>query len=151
MKSMFRQPSPIQVFSNNYGGFLLHCGATAMGVPSKEDSHPVHGELPNAPYQKAFLRTGNDEKGCYIGIGGQYHYIEAFKYNYLAEPYVKMYENSTVLDISMKITNLKNSDMEFMYLMHINFKPEDNSQLIYSAQANPGNVKVHIVPSDIEA
>lgn len=56
MKSMFREPVATQSFSHNYGGFLLHCGATAMGVPSKEEAHPVHGELPSAPYQKAFLK-----------------------------------------------------------------------------------------------
>ena len=151
MKSMFKQPISTQIFSNNYGGFLLHCGATAMGVPSEKDSHPTHGELPNAPYQKAFLRAGNDEKGCYIGIGGQYNHIEAFNNNYLAEPYIKLYENSTVLEISMSITNLKHSDMELMYLMHINFRPENNSQLIYSAKTGLGDIKVHIIPSDIEA
>ena len=32
MKSMFRQPSPTRVYLENYGGFLLHCAATAMGV-----------------------------------------------------------------------------------------------------------------------
>ena len=51
MKSMFEEPNATQNYLENYGGFLLHCGATAMGVPAAGDTHPVHGELPNAPYQ----------------------------------------------------------------------------------------------------
>ncbi len=40
MKSMFAEPHPTRTYLENYGGFLLHCGATAMGVPSKGDTHP---------------------------------------------------------------------------------------------------------------
>lgn len=151
MKTMLNQPYPTQMFLNTYGGFLLHCGATAMGVPSDDDNHPLHGELPNAPYQKAFLKVGHDKNGRYIEIGGQYHHIVSFNHNYLAEPYIKLYENSSILNVSMSITNLKDSDMEYMYLMHINFRPEDGSKLIYNAGRNPGDVMVHVIPSDIEA
>jgi hypothetical protein len=49
MTSMFPEPRPTQVFLETFGAFLLHCGATAMGGPSAQDSHPLHGELPNAP------------------------------------------------------------------------------------------------------
>ena len=60
MKSMFSQPTATRSYLENYGGFLLHCGATAMGVPAGADTHPLHGELPNAPYQKAWLVAGED-------------------------------------------------------------------------------------------
>jgi hypothetical protein len=66
MKSMFTEPVATSEFLKTYGGFLLHCGATAMGVPSEKDKHPQHGELPNAQYQKAYLEVGHDEKGHYI-------------------------------------------------------------------------------------
>src|SRR5512143_1538732 len=55
MKSMFDVPHPTRTYLENYGGFLLHCGATAMGVPTAQDNHPLHGELPNAPYEQAWL------------------------------------------------------------------------------------------------
>lgn len=48
------------------GAFALHCGALAMGCPGPEDDHQLHGELPNAPYQQAWLQTGSDEDGDYI-------------------------------------------------------------------------------------
>src|SRR5512136_1170620 len=72
MKSMFAEPRPTRQYLENYGGFMLHCGAIRMGVPGKEDTHPLHGELPNAPYPKAFLVAGSDERGPYLGLGGEH-------------------------------------------------------------------------------
>ena len=57
MRSMFDQPQATRNYLETYGGFLIHCGFTAMGVPTKEDSHPLHGELPNAPYRQAYHRN----------------------------------------------------------------------------------------------
>ena len=51
----------------------------------------------------------------------------------------------------MSVTNLKNSDMELMYLMHINFRPEDYARLVCSGGCNPADIKVHITPLDIES
>lgn len=144
MKSVFSQPVVTREYLETYGGFLLHCGATAMGVPSERDSHPLHGELPNAPYQKAYLIIGRDELGSYIGLGGEYRHMVAFNHNYLAEPFVKIYESSSIIHSSITITNLKNTDMELMYMMHVNFRPVDNGTLIYSAQSNHRDIKVHI-------
>jgi len=52
----------------------------------------------------------------------------------------------------MKITNLRKTDMELMYLMHVNFRPVDNGILIYSANCNPEDVRVHAeIPSHIKS
>jgi hypothetical protein len=151
MKSMFDEPRPTCEYLETYGGFLLHCGATAMGVPSKEDTHPLHGELPNAPYQKVYLVVGQDGKGSYIGLGGQYQYTVAFNHNYVAEPLVKLYAGSTLFEVTMAITNLKHSDMELMYLAHVNFRPVDNGRLVYSAPCTPQHVRVRTsIPSHIK-
>ena len=150
MKSMFSQPRPTHEYLETYGGFFLHCGATAMGVPSKEDTHPLHGELPNAPYQRAYLVAGQDEKGPHIGLGGQYQHTVAFNHNYVAEPLVKLYAGFTLFRLTMTITNLKNSEMELMYLAHINFRPADNGRLVYSAPCTPQHVRVRTsIPSHI--
>jgi hypothetical protein len=150
MKSMFRDPVPTRQFLDTYGGFLLHCGATAMGGPSKEDTHPLHGELPNAPYLKAYLTLGEDERGTYLGLGGQYQYTVAFSHNYLAEPLVKLYAGSSLLWMSLTITNLKHTEMELMYLAHINFKPVDYGRLVYSALKIPEHVRVRTsIPAHI--
>jgi len=151
MKSMFTEPRPTREYLETYGGFLLHCGATAMGVPSKEDTHPLHGELPNAPYQRAYLVVGQDEIGPYIGLGGQYQHTVAFNHNYVVEPLVKLYASSTLFKAAMTITNLKNSEMEFMYLAHVNFRLVNNGRLVYSAPCTPQHVRVRTsIPSHIQ-
>ncbi len=37
MKSMFNQPRLTRTYLENYGGFLIHCGMMAMGVPGPGD------------------------------------------------------------------------------------------------------------------
>jgi hypothetical protein len=150
MQSMFSEPRPTREYLETYGGFLLHCGATAMGVPSKDDTHPLHGELPNAAYQKAYLVLSEDDRGAYIGLGGTYQHTVAFNHNYIAEPLVKLYAGSTLFRSAMNITNLKQSEMELMYLAHVNFKPVTNGRLVYSAHPTPEHVRVRTsIPSHI--
>jgi hypothetical protein len=151
MKSMCPEPRPGVPFLETFGGFMQHCGAIAMGGPSAQDTHPLHGELPNAPYQSAFVVASEDEGGAYIGLGGQYQHTVAFSYNYLAAPLVKLYAGSSLFSIEMSITNLKNTPMELMYLAHINFKPADHARLAYSAQYTPEHVRVRSsIPAHIK-
>jgi hypothetical protein len=150
MRSMFDQPHATRNYLETYGGFLLHCGAVAMGVPGKDDSHPLHGELPNAPYANAFIILGEDEKGSYIGLGGLYQHTVAFSLNYIAQPVVKLYAGSTIFTVGMTVTNLKNTPMDFMYLAHVNFRPVNYSQLVYSAHCTPEHVRVRTsIPSHV--
>jgi hypothetical protein len=150
MKSMFVEPRPTREYLETYGGFLVHCGATAMGVPSREDTHPLHGELPNAPYQKAYVAVGEDENGAYVGLGGRYQHTVAFNHNYVAEPFVKVYAGSTLFKVAMIVANLKRSTMELMYLAHVNFRPVGNGRLVYSAPCTPEHVRVRTsIPSHI--
>ncbi|MEM7347723.1 MAG: DUF4432 family protein, partial [Chloroflexota bacterium] len=150
MKSMFEQPYPTTEFLNTYGGFLIHCGATAMGVPEAQDTHPPHGELPNAPYQTAQLLIGEDERGPYLGLTGTFQYTVAFNHNYIAKPVVKLYANSSRMPVSMTVTNLKRSEMALMYLAHVNFRPVDHGHLIYSAPCDADHVRVRSnIPSHI--
>lgn len=150
MKSMFDQPRLTGEYLKTYGGFLIHCGATAMGVPAGEDTHPLHGELPNAPYQKAYVVVGEDEGGAYIALGGRYQHTVAFSYNYIAEPLIKLYAGSALMDISLDVHNLKRTPMELMYLAHINFRPVDHGRLVYSARPSPDHVRVRrSIPSHV--
>lgn len=151
MKSMFDQPNLTRSYLENYGGFLIHCGATAMGVPTEKDNHPLHGELPNAPYEKAWLECGEDKNGLYIELGGSYKHTVAFSYNYVATPAVRLYAGASTVYVSMTVTNLKKSPMDLMYLAHINFRPVDNSRLAYSAHYDPQHVRVRAsIPSHVK-
>jgi hypothetical protein len=142
MRSMFDQPYPTRDFLSTYGAFLLHCGATAMGSPGPDDTHPLHGELPNAPYQEAALIFDADEKGDYIGLTGTYRHTVAFNYNYTASPLVKLYAGSSVFTVSMTIHNLKASSMPLMFLEHVNFVPVNGGRLVQTVVCNPENMRV---------
>lgn len=150
MRSMFGSPNATRTYLENYGGFLIHCGATAMGVPTASDSHPLHGELPNAPYQRAWIKAGADEQGAYLDVGGRYEHTVAFSHHYAAEPVVRLRAGSSVVEVSLTITNLKRSEMELMYLAHANFRPVNGGRLVYSAPADPAHVRVRTsIPSHV--
>ncbi len=152
MRSMFDQPHANCEYLQTYGGFLIHCGATAMGVPvaAAGDTHPLHGELPNAAYDQAWLLAGEDERGPYLALAGEYRHTVAFSYNYVAEPEVRLYAGATTFPISISIHNLKRTPMELMYLAHVNFRPVDNGRLVYSAPCTPEHVRVRTsIPSHV--
>jgi hypothetical protein len=142
MKTTFDEPVPNAEYLKTYGGFLLHCGAAAMGVPGAGDSHPLHGELPNIPYDTAYIETGEDEGGAFITVGGTVKYRVGFSKGYIAEPSVKFYRDASVAQVNMRLTNLRTEPMEYMYLCHINFRPFEGAQLIYSAPADAGHIKI---------
>jgi hypothetical protein len=150
-----RQPAeePVETidFLENFGCFMLHCGVLRVGAPTATEPHLLHGELPNAPFRDAFLIYGEDQKGRYLSLSGKYYYNKFFGNYYLAEPEVKLYENSSVFQISMKVKNLSKLPMELMYLCHINFVPVDGSRLEYSAKYDAGNIKPRTsIPSHLK-
>ena len=133
MATVFPEPVPTVNLLDSYGAFLYHCGALRMGSPGPEDSHPLHGELPTAPYQEAWLLFGEDEGGAWLGISGAFSYAKAFGDKYRAVPTVKLHEKSTVLDVSMTIENLAHFPMDLMYMCHVNFLPADNGEIVQAA------------------
>jgi hypothetical protein len=151
MKSMFDRPRHTSEYLATYGAFLVHCGATAMGVPAavKGDTHPLHGELPNAPYDAAWVAAGEDERGRFLSVSGEYRHTIAFSCNYVARPAVKLYEDSAMLLISLAVENLKHSPMDLMYLAHVNFRPLDGGRLVYSAPCSPKSIRVRGAPTHI--
>jgi hypothetical protein len=150
MRSMFTQPVPTRSYLETYGAMLIHCGATAMGVPSGADTHPLHGELPNAPYRSAWLELGEDALGPFISLSGEYEHTVAFSAHYLARPLVKLHAGATLVQASMTIENLKRTPMELMYLAHANFRPVDHGRLEYTARCTPETVRVRTsIPSHV--
>lgn len=151
MKSMFGQPNATRSYLETYGGFLVHCGALAMGVPTGPDTHALHGELPNAPYQKAWLVAGGDERGTYLALSGEYEHTVAFTAHYVARPEVRLYAGSSRFSVSISISNLKKTPMDLMYLAHANFRPVDYGRLSYSAPCDPEHVRVRkSIPSHVK-
>jgi hypothetical protein len=148
MKSIYDEPMPARdVFHETYGGFLMHCGLTAMGNPTAEDTHTPHGELPICKYNKAWLVFGEDEGGKYLGISGVYLHKRCYEANYEFSPLVKIYEGKTYIDIEVNFKNNKDVPLEYYYLCHINHRPVNGARLSYTADRS--SIKVnHEVPDN---
>ena len=148
MKSMFDEPVDTMTYLETYGAFMIHCGLTGLGAPGPTDSHPLHGELPNAPFQSAWIDL--DEAAETITIGGSYRHIVAFSTNYLATAQIRLGADSALLDVSLAVENLKRTPMDLMYLAHANFRPVDHGVLHYTARYDAESVRVRrSVPAHI--
>ncbi len=135
MKSIYDEPEVCyETYGESYGCFMMHCGLTAMGNPTAEDTHIPHGELPIAKYKSAYITFGEDEKGKYIGLGGIYTHKRAFELNYEFVPECRLYEDASTIEMTMCFTNKKDLPLEYFYLCHINYRPVDGSHLYYTAK-----------------
>lgn len=142
MKTIYEQPVAVSgAYCGTYGCFLMHCGLTAMGNPSSEDTHLPHGELPAAKYNNAEIILGEDEKGAYVGLTGLYTHKFCYEYDYEFSPMVKLYASKTHIDVEARLKNNKDIPLEYYYLCHINHRPVDGARLCYTA--NRETIKVY--------
>lgn len=148
MKSIFSEPRPTRDFLGTYGGLLIHCGVTAMGNPGPSDSHPLHGELPNAPYDDAALLIGDDSAGPYMALTGSLHGARAFDYNYAVSTAVTLHGQGSRIGSVLSLRNLSSQPLMYMYLAHINFRPVDGSLLLDTAPSPDG---VRLLSEDLDA
>jgi len=152
MNAMLKEPVQSLDYLTSFGAFFVHCGFTRMGVPGKKDSHILHGELHHAPMDSASLSVGEDERGKYIAVSGNYRYTIAFSYDCTETPAVKLYEDESKVVVSLNVQNHKNTPMEYMYMAHSNFCYIPNSKFIYSAIATKENVHVRTsIPDHMSA
>jgi len=141
MKTTIKEPQNTMTYLENYGGFLYHCGVISFGAP--DAIHPHHGEIPNAIYDSAYIVCDEDENGKYICLGGELNHDTAFIRKYRFSPEIKLYENSSLFKINIKLENMRQYPMEYMYLCHINFRPIDGAKLIYSAKQDAEHIKIY--------
>ena len=146
MRSVFDAPLATTDYVRNYGAFLVHCGATAMGNPAPNDTHPLHGDLPNATFQSAGLVLGTDEQGPYIEVTGTQTQRAAFSLNYDFSPVVRLREGTGRIELDLTITNHRSKPMELMYLAHVNFRPIDGARLLDTVpdEAKHFRVRTHL-------
>ena len=143
MKSLVTRPVLTADYLRNYGAFLVHCGATAMGGPSEKDNHPIHGELPNAPYNNAWIEVGADSEGKpFVEIHGEYFHEVAMTGSYLAHPVIRVTQGSNLVEVSMAVTNKAGRPMNVMYMGHINFMPVDDSSIVATHEWKPETMRV---------
>ena len=147
MKSIYDEPKACKVcYSESYGCFLMHCGLTAMGNPTADDTHVGHAELPIIPYRSAYLEFGED----YVAVGGEARYDKCFTYNYAFNPKVTLRKGAAKLEIEAKVTNLKDLPLEYYYLCHVNHKPVNGAKIVESPLARKPIIN-HEVPANYYA
>jgi hypothetical protein len=136
MKSMFDEPQATTDYLSTYGAFLIHCGISAMGGPSAADTHPLHGEIPNARFQSAHLLLGEDQTGPTLTIAGDCIQARAFTYHYRFHTEVALRPDATHIDVAVTVENLRPAPFELMYLAHVNFRPVDGARLLDTTPAD---------------
>lgn len=134
-------------YIDTYGCFFTHCGADAMGCPGPEDAHLLHGDLPNAAYQKAHIAMGSDRRGHYLEVGGEYRHTVAFTKAWVARPAVRLYAGESTFPISIEITNQFHRPMDLMYMAHTNWLPREGSRLLFSHPCDPGTADLEVSAS----
>ena len=148
MKSIYDEPKDCKAcFNESYGCFIMHCGLTAMGNPTSEDTHVGHAELPIIRYGEAYLEFGEDKAGEYVAVGGTAFHDMCFPYNYSFSPRVVLRKGAAKLEISATARNLKDLPLEYYYLCHVNHRPVDGSRIEESPLSRPPIIN-HEVPDD---
>ena len=142
MGSIFDEPIDTPLYTRNYGAFLVHCGVTAIGNPAPEDTHPLHGEVPNTKMDTARLAFGSDQAGAYVRVFGEKRERVAFSAHYTFAPSVRLGADKARLDVHVAVTNHRASPMELMYLAHVNFRPVDGARLVDAVADDPSHFRV---------
>lgn len=134
MRSMFDEPRRTRDYLRTYGAFFIHCGGTAMGNPGPHDTHSLHGELPNLPYQSARIIFGEDDAGRYLELTGAGRDTLAFDHDFVSRPSLRLREGGTAFRAAIEVDNRAGAPMPFLYLAHVNFRPVDGSLLVDAAR-----------------
>lgn len=142
MGSIFDGPEQSDVYTRNYGAFLVHCGVLAVGNPAPEDTHPVHGEVPNARFQKARLVFAEGADGPEVRVWGEREERQAFSQHYLFAPEISLGETASQIGLKVSLKNLRHAPLEFMYLAHVNFRPVDGAEIIDAVPDSPEHFRV---------
>ena len=154
MHSMFDMPRPVETIVGTYGCLLFHAGMLRNGVPGADDTHPLHGEMPCMPMDRAALRCGADAEGFWISVTGARDYALGFGCHYLATPRVTLREANTMLEVRMEVENRSAAPMDLMYLAHVNFAFAEGARIVQPLPFDPAHVVARtaipgfVAPSD---
>ncbi|WP_367159215.1 aldose 1-epimerase family protein [Kozakia baliensis] len=121
MENFFTEPQPSRDILGTYGCFMFHAGLLRNGCPTPEDTHPLHGEMPCAPMDSAWLEFDDTDGDAKITLTGEYHYIAGFGDHYRAHPSVTLRAGSALFDIGLSVRNLSGKPMDLMYMAHMNY------------------------------
>jgi hypothetical protein len=133
MQSRFKAPRYAQDIVGTYGCFMYHSGLLHNGNPSAEDTHALHGEMPLASINQAWIEMGEDQDGPWLALVGSYEYLMGFGDHYIAQPRVVIRPDSALFDVHMNVNNLAVDPMNLMYMCHANFAYTEGGRIIQPA------------------
>lgn len=136
------EPSYGKNFLQNYGGFLLHCGMTAMGNPGANDTHLHHGELPVARFDEAWIEITQEEGREALSLNGSLHWHVPFVAEYRCVPSLRVQPDGLSLHVEVRLENPTAGVMEYMYLAHINFPFSGAKTVLSTTPLDPEHVSI---------
>ncbi len=154
MGSMFDAPRPARTIVETYGCLAYHAGLLRNGVPGAGDTHPLHGEMPCMPMDKAGLEHGSDSAGAWIAVTGERDYAMGFGAHYRATPRVVLRADAATFDIVMNVENLSAAPMDLMYIAHVNFAFAEGARVVQPVPFDPAHVVTrtavpgHVTPTE---
>ena len=153
MENMFAEPRYADNIAGTYGCFAFHSGILNNGCPSPDDTHELHGEMPCASMDRAYIEFGYDQgDGVWLKVVSEYEYVMGFGSHYLATPSVTIRSDSCLFDIAMQVRNLSKQPMNLMYMCHVNFAFCENGKIIQPQPFTPESTVVRTkVPGHVNA
>jgi monosaccharide-transporting ATPase len=121
MRSVFDEPQPVDSYLDNAGAYFVHCGGSAMGNPSEDDDHPLHGELPNARMDRAWVELSDGADGPQVSVHAERTFRRAFGPYFAFAARHTLGAGSGLIDTEFALTNLRDEPSPLMYLAHLNF------------------------------
>jgi hypothetical protein len=125
MKNMFSQPKKVNNVVDTYGCFAFHSGLIRNGCPGPNDDHELHGEMPCADMDRAWLEITDEG----VKICGETEYVKGFGHHYLARPSVKIFNDETYIEINMTVKNLSGAEMPLQYMCHTNYAYLEDAEM----------------------
>jgi len=142
LESRFEAPRPASDIVGTYGCFMYHSGLLRNGNPGPDDRHALHGEMPLAPMDSAWIETGADPQGPWLAIAGERDYLMGFGDHYAARPRVRLRADEATFEIAMEVANLGADPMDLMYMCHANFAFVEGGHIIQPAGFTPEDTAI---------
>ncbi|MGX2975315.1 aldose 1-epimerase family protein [Ursidibacter arcticus] len=147
MKNMFNEPKLGSSIIDTYGCFSFHSGLLCNGCPSPEDNHPLHGEFPCAQMDNCWLEISDNK----ISVISQYEYVKGFGHHYLSKPSVVLYQDSSLFNINLSVTNLSSVKMPLQYMCHMNYCYEEGASFEQNIPEDiielRESIPAHVIPT----
>ncbi|WP_413742851.1 DUF4432 family protein [Sodalis sp. RH15] len=152
MSSRFKTPRQADDIVGTYGCFMYHSGLLHNGNPGEHDRHPLHGEMPLAPMDRAGIEMGEDIEGPWMAVVGEREYLMGFGDHYMARPRVVIRPNKAIFEIKMEVENLALDAMDLMYMCHANFAFVEGGRIIQPTSFDRADTVVRTsVPAIVQA